>query len=127
MDAEPGLRGRAVLTVGDADSAIAMGSGDVAVLATPRVVALMEAAAVVAIEGALPVGFTSVGSRIEVDHLAPTAVGAEVVAHAVVTGVEGRSVSFDVTVDEGNSTVARGSHVRVVVDRGRFVSRLAGT
>jgi predicted thioesterase len=127
MDIEPGLRGRAVLTVGDADSAIAMGSGDVAVLATPRVVALMEAAAVVAIEGALPIGFTSVGSRIEVDHLAPTAVGAEVVAHAVVTGVEGRSISFDVTVDEGNSTVAQGSHVRVVVERVRFVSRLAGT
>jgi predicted thioesterase len=127
MDIEPGLRGRAVLTVGDADSAIAMGSGDVAVLATPRVVALMEAAAVVAIEGALPIGFTSVGSRIEVDHLAPTAVGAEVVAHAVVTGVEGRSISFDVTVDEGSSTVAQGSHVRVVVERVRFVSRLAGT
>jgi predicted thioesterase len=127
MDIEPGLSGRAVLTVGDADSAIAMGSGDVAVLATPRVVALMEAAAVVAIEGALPIGFTSVGSRIEVDHLAPTAVGAEVVAHAVVTGVEGRSISFDVTVDEGNSTVAQGSHVRVVVERVRFVSRLAGT
>jgi predicted thioesterase len=127
MDIEPGLSGRVVLTVGDADSAIAMGSGDVAVLATPRVVALMEAAAVVAIEGALPIGFTSVGSRIEVDHLAPTAVGAEVVAHAVVTRVEGRSVSFDVTVDEGSSTVARGSHVRVVVERGRFVSRLAGT
>jgi predicted thioesterase len=68
-----------------------------------------------------------VGSRIEVDHLAPTAVGAEVVAHAVVTGVEGRSISFDVTVDEGNSTVAQGSHVRVVVERVRFVSRLAGT
>ncbi len=127
MDIEPGLSGRVVLTVGDADSAIAMGSGDVAVLATPRVVALMEAAAVVAIEGALPIGFTSVGSRIEVDHLAPTAVGAEVVAHAVVTGVEGRSVCFDVTVDEGNPTVARGSHVRVVVERERFVSRLAGS
>lgn len=127
MHVEPGLSGRVGLTVGDADSAVAMGSGDVAVLATPRVVALMEAAAVVAIEGALPLGFTSVGSRIEVDHLAPTAAGAEVVAHAVVTGVEGRSVSFDVTVDEGSSTVARGSHVRVVVDRGRFVSRLAGS
>lgn len=125
MDIEPGLSGRVVLTVGDADSAIAMGSGDVAVLATPRIVALMEAAAVVAIEGALPIGFTTVGSRIEVDHLAPTAVGAEVVAHAVVTGVEGRSASFDVTVDEGSSTVARGSHVRVVVERERFVSRLA--
>jgi predicted thioesterase len=49
------------------------------------------------------------------------------VAHAVVTGVEGRSISFDVTVDEGNSTVAQGSHVRVVVERVRFVSRLAGT
>ena len=126
MDIEPGLSGRVVLTVGDADSAIAMGSGDVAVLATPRVVALVEAAAVVAIEGVLPAGFTSVGSRIEVDHLAPTAVGGEVVAHAVVTGVEGRSVSFDVTVDEGSSTVAQGSHVRVVVERVRFVARLAG-
>jgi fluoroacetyl-CoA thioesterase len=127
MPIEPGLEGSVTLTVGDADSAIAMGSGDVAVLATPRVVALMEAAAVAAIEAALPRGFTSVGSRIEVDHLAPTAIGGDVVAHAVVTGIEGRSVGFDVTVDEGESTVARGSHVRVVVERDRFVARLAGS
>ena len=127
MHIEPGLEGSVTLTVGNADSAIAMGSGDVAVLATPRVVALMEAAAVAAIEDALPRGFTSVGSRIEVDHLAPTAIGGDVVAYAVVTGVEGRSVGFDVTVDEGGSTVARGSHVRVVVERGRFVARLAGS
>jgi predicted thioesterase len=126
MNIEMGLSGRVALTVGDADSAIAMRSGDVAVLATPRVVALMEAAAVVAIEGALPSGFTSVGSRIEVDHLAPTAIGGDVVAHAIVTEVEGRSVSFDVTVDEGSSTVARGSHVRVVVEREGFVARLGG-
>jgi fluoroacetyl-CoA thioesterase len=126
MELEPGLSGSVALTVGSADSAVAMGSGDVPVLATPRVVALMEAAAVAAIEGALPGGFTSVGSRSEVDHLAPTAIGGEVIADAVVTEVDGRIVHFDVIVAEGDSTVARGSHVRSVVDRERFVARLTG-
>jgi predicted thioesterase len=124
MELEPGLSGSVALTVGSADSAVAMGSGDVPVLATPRVVALMEAAAVAAIEGALPDGFTSVGSRIEVDHLEPTAIGGEIVTDAVVTEVEGRMVRFDVVVAEGGSIVARGAHTRAVVDRGRFVARL---
>lgn len=111
------------LTVNDADTAISMGSGEVPVLATPRVVALMEAAAVASIDGRLPEGFTSVGSRIDVEHLAPSRVGVTVVAHAVVTSADDRSVTFDVVVDEGGSTVARGSHTRVVVDRDVFVAR----
>jgi predicted thioesterase len=125
MDIEAGISARADLVVGDADTALAMGSGDVPVLATPRVVALVEAAAVAALAGRLPAGSTSVGSRIEVDHLEPTPVGATVTATAIVVSVDGRAVSFDVVVGEAGSTVARGSHTRIVVDRVRFTARTA--
>lgn len=127
MDVEAGRSAAVALTVGDADTAISMESGDVPVLATPRVVALMEAAAIAAIDGRLQEGLTSVGSRIEVDHLAPTDVGVTVVAHAVVTSADDRSITFDVVVDEEGSTVARGSHTRVVVERDAFVARATGS
>ena len=69
--------------VADSDTARALGSGDVAVLGTPRVVALVEQAAVEALQGALPAGTTTVGMRVQLDHLRPTAVGVTVVAYAV--------------------------------------------
>ncbi len=75
MQLEPGLVGSATLTVSDDDTAIALGSGDVPVLATPRVVLLAEEATVLALEGRLPAGRTSVGYRVQLDHTAPTAVG----------------------------------------------------
>jgi predicted thioesterase len=106
-------------------TAIALGSGDVAVLGTPKVVALCEEAAVGALAGTLPDGATSVGTHITVDHNAPTPTGRVVTATATVTKVDGRAIEFSVSVTEGETVVATGRHIRMVVDRNRFVARLA--
>lgn len=108
------------LTVTDADTATALGSGDVAVLGTPRVVALCEEAAVAALAGSLPDGATSVGTNVNVDHLAATRVGGVVTANAVVDAVDGREITFALEVAEGDRVVARGTHTRVVTGRERF-------
>ncbi len=110
--------------VGDEDTAVALGSGDVPVLATPRVVALVEAAAVAAISDEMDEASTSVGTEIDLRHIAPSPVGAVVVASATVVGMEGRSVRFRVEVRQDDTVVASGTHTRVVVDRRRFVDRL---
>lgn len=123
MEIEVGTSAVVHLVVGAEDTAIALGSGDVPVLGTPRVVALMEQAAVAALAGTLDEGATSVGTRITVDHLAASLVGVEVTATAEVVGLDGRAVSFRLAVDEGDRQVATGTHVRYVVDRNRFLGR----
>jgi fluoroacetyl-CoA thioesterase len=115
-----GVSGSASLVVSDADTAIALGSGDVPVLGTPRVVALCEAATVAALRGKLADGETSVGSRVELDHLRPSYDGATVTASATLDAVDGRRLDFRVEVAEGDAVVARGRVVRVVVDAERF-------
>ncbi|MCX4388316.1 thioesterase [Micromonospora peucetia] len=119
----PGLSARVELTVTDTDTAQAMGSGDVPVLGTPRVLALAEAATVAATAPRLPGGSTTVGTRVELDHRAATRVGRTVVAQARLTAVEGRRLHFEVSVSDGDETVADGRVERVVVDRQRFVER----
>lgn len=108
------------LTVSEADTAITLGSGDVAVLGTPRVVALCEEAAVAVLAASLPQGATSVGTRITVDHLMATAVGGKVTAKATVSAVDGKRISFVVELLEGDKTAAKGTHTRIVVNRKRF-------
>jgi fluoroacetyl-CoA thioesterase len=116
----PGLVGNRTLRVTDSDTASAVGSGDVDVLATPRVVALAEAATVAALAGALDAGTTSVGTRVELDHLAPSPVGADVAAAAELVEVTGHRLTFSVRVTQGDREVARGRITRAVVDRARF-------
>lgn len=115
-----------VRVVGDSDTAIALGSGDLPVLATPILIALMEAAACQALAGQLPPERTSVGSRVDVRHLAPSPVGAHVTARAEIVAVEGAMVRFDVSasheVDGETVVVGSGSHVRFVVDREAFLA-----
>ncbi|MEN8040146.1 MAG: thioesterase family protein [Actinomycetota bacterium] len=108
------------LLVEDPDTAIALGSGDVAVLGTPRIVALCEEAAVAALAGHVPEGSTSVGTNVNLAHLAPTPVGGSVVARAIVTSADGRRVDFDIEVHDGDTLAARGTHTRAIVDRSRF-------
>lgn len=117
---EPGAEATVALTVADADTAVALGSGDVAVLATPRIIALAEQAAVAAVSGHLPEHLTTVGAHVELDHLAPTRVGGTVQASALLEAVEGRSLTFSITVTEGTTEVARGRHRRSAVDRAQF-------
>jgi fluoroacetyl-CoA thioesterase len=116
----PGRRATVTLTVGEADTAVAMRSGDVPVLASPRVVALAEEAAVKAIEGTLPEGKTSVGAWTELEHAAPTPVGRTVVAEAVLLGVHGRRLEFSAAIRDGDEEVAHVRHRRVIVSRARF-------
>jgi fluoroacetyl-CoA thioesterase len=122
----PGLSAEVTLAVSEQDTAIALRSGDVPVLATPRVVALVEEATVAAVRAVLPSARTTVGTRIELEHLAPSRPGATVVARARLDAVEGRRLTFAVTVDDGATELARGRVERVVVDRERFLARAAG-
>lgn len=124
MELSAGLRARVELTVTDADTAQALGSGDVPVLATPRVVALVEAATVAATASALEPGQSTVGTRVELDHLAASPIGRHVVAEASLVGVEGRRLTFEVTLRDGPTIAATGRVDRVVVDRQRFLQRL---
>ncbi|MER7457457.1 hotdog domain-containing protein [Micromonospora sp. NPDC126480] len=121
----PGLTARVELTVTDADTAQAVGSGDVPVLGTPRVLALTEAATVAATATRMPSGSTTVGVRVELDHRAATPVGGTVVARARLAKVDGRRLLFEVSVTEGDATVAEGRVERLLVDRQRFVERAA--
>ena len=123
MRIEVGTSATVRLVVGESDTAIALGSGDVPVLGTPRIVALMEQAAVAALAGTLDEGATSVGTRIAIDHLAASRVGVAIAATAEVVGIDGRAVSFRLTVREGDRVVASGDHIRFVVDRERFLGR----
>lgn len=126
MDASDiGRRGVAQLTVGEADLAIALGSGDVPVLGTPRMIALAEEATVKALDGALADTSTTVGMRVQIDHLQPTAVGGTVAAEAVLEKIEGRRLTFHVTVGDERGLVAAGRITRVVVDRAEFLTRLS--
>ncbi|MFC0530721.1 thioesterase family protein [Phytohabitans kaempferiae] len=122
----PGLTARVELTVTDSDTAQALGSGDVPVLGTPRVLALVEAATVVATTTRMPAGMTTVGTRVELDHRAPTPIGRTVVAQAQLAKVDGRRLLFEVSVTEGSVTVAEGRVERVLVDRHKFVERAFG-
>jgi predicted thioesterase len=112
--------------VAEADTATALGSGDVPVLATPRVLALLEAATVAAVAPALPDGLTTVGTRISLEHQASTPVGRTVTASARLVAVDGRRLSFEVTLTDGATVAAFGTVERVVVDRARFVARATG-
>jgi predicted thioesterase len=118
-----GLKGEARLVVGEADTARALGSGDVDVLGTPRLVALLEEATCEAVEGRLDPSSTTVGMRVQVDHLQPTPVGAEVIAEAYLDKIEGRRITFTVTASDSGGLVAAGKVTRVVVDVERFMRK----
>jgi fluoroacetyl-CoA thioesterase len=121
MTLEPGLQATFRYTVTGADTAAALGSGEVPVLATPRVLALAEQATVAAVAGALEAGATTVGVRVELDHLAPSPVGADLEVQAVLERVAGRRLQFAVRVRDGGRPVASGLITRVVVDAATFV------
>jgi fluoroacetyl-CoA thioesterase len=123
VNIEVGLRGEASLVVGPDDTARAMRSGTVDVLATPRVIALCEQATLDAIEGRLPSGHTTVGMRVQLDHLQPTAVGAEVVAEAMLDKIDGRRLTFTVSASDTRGLVAAGKVTRVLVEVDRFISK----
>jgi fluoroacetyl-CoA thioesterase len=120
-----GLQASVRHVVGADDTATSLGSGDLEVLATPRLLAWAEEATVRAIAQALGPGETSVGTRVELEHVAPSGLGAAVDVSAGVVQVDGRLVRFDVAaMDSAGRLIGHGTVTRVVVDRGRFMARL---
>jgi len=113
--------------VTEADTARALGSGDVDVLGTPRVLALAEAATVRAAAASLAPGQTSVGTHVELDHLAPSPIGATVRAEAQLVDRTARRLTFEVRLTQDGRPMATGRVTRAVVDRDRFGAAQAST
>ena len=120
---EKGLKYTSELTVTDAVTAMAIGSGDMPVLATPMMMALMENAAMLAVKEELPEGSTTVGGHIESSHLKPSKVGDVVRATAEVTKVDGKKIEFKISAYSGDILLGEGTHLRFVVDKERFLHR----
>ncbi|MBI5667801.1 MAG: thioesterase family protein [Chloroflexi bacterium] len=120
----PGLTGEKTTTVTEALTAQYLGSGGLLVYATPAMIALMEAAAVTAIDHLLPEGQASVGTALNVKHLAATPLSQMVRARAEVTGVDGRQVTFTVQAWDEQELIGEGTHTRFVIDVARFMERV---
>ena len=120
---EVGLKHEITIKVEEKDTAKEVGSGTLAVFATPRMIALMEECAYKCIADELDSGSTSVGTLMNVSHLAATPVGMTVTATAEVTAVEGRRVTFKVTASDEAGLIGEGVHDRFVVFEEKFVSK----
>jgi fluoroacetyl-CoA thioesterase len=121
---ETGLKHTSKLTVTKELTAEVMGSGDMPVLATPAMMALMEHAAMMAVKQELPEDSTTVGGQISASHLKPSPIGAEIVTVAELTKVDGRKLWFHVTAYQGDELIGEGDHLRFIVDRRRFLQKL---
>jgi predicted thioesterase len=120
----PGLIGTAEIIVGPEHTAPFVGSGRIAVLATPVMINVIEAAALAAIEHLLPAGHQSLGIRLDVSHTAATPIGVRVTASAEVLSLEGRTVTFRVEARDEFEPIGGGTHQRVVVSVVRFDERV---
>ena len=110
--------------VTETNTAEALGSGDMAVFATPAMVALMENAAMLAVKDSLPEGSTTVGVEMQTSHVKASALGANIKASAILVEVDSRRLTFDVKAWDEKGVIGEGRHVRFVVDRERFLSKL---
>jgi predicted thioesterase len=119
-----GLSYTATTTVNQNNTALALGSGDMEVFATPAMVALMENAAMNAVAPHLEAGQTTVGTQITTSHIKASALGATISATATLTAVDGRSLTFAITAREGENIIGEGVHTRFIVDRERFLAKL---
>ncbi len=120
-----GLAGEVSIMVTEQVTARHMGSGAVQVFATPEMVRLMEKAAVTALAPRLAPGQHSVGTLVNVRHLAASPVGATVTARAELIAVDGRRLTFRVSADDGSDTIGEGIHERALIDMARFEDRVA--
>ena len=120
----PGLAGLVEITVAEEHTAPHVGSGQVRVLATPVLVNLLEAAALKAVEHLVPAGHQTVGTLLNVKHMAATPVGMKVKAQAEVTKVEGRLLTFRVWADDEVEPIGEGGHQRVIINLDKFDQRM---
>lgn len=119
-----GIQHTSTVTVTEQNTALALGSGDLPVFATPALVALMENAAMQTVASLLPEGSTTVGGFIETSHLAPSAIGKTIQATATLTEVKGKKLSFNIEAFEGEKQVGKATHIRFIVDREKFMNSL---
>lgn len=123
-DLKPGLTGTAEMVVGTRDTAPRVGSGRIAVLATPVMISLIEEAALACVEDHLPEGRQSLGTHLDVSHIAATPIGMTVTATAELTAVEGRKLTFRVEARDEQDLIGEGTHARVVVTAASFAERI---
>ncbi len=121
---EKGLTYTSTTQVDATNVAAAVGSGDMHVFATPIMVALMENAAMMAVAHKLPEGSATVGAMMNTSHIKPSAMGETITATATLTEVEGRKLTFSVRAEDSKGVIGEGTHVRYIVDRERFLSKL---
>jgi len=121
---KPGLSAKVEIIVSETNTAAHLGSGSIAVYATPALVALMENAAVRALEGYLPDGQTTVGGQIDVRHLAATPVGMKVRARAELLEVNGRKLTFQVQAWDEEELIGEAKHIRYIVDEDKFMRKV---
>lgn len=121
---EIGLTFTSTTVVDNTNTAVALGSGDMEVFATPAMVALMENAAMNAVAPHLEAGQTTVGTEISTTHIKASALGATITATATLTAVEGRKLTFAVTAHDGDNIIGEGTHTRFIVDRERFLAKV---
>ena len=124
MEIKPGLRGSAELVVSEAHTAPSIDSGKVRVLATPVMINLIEAAALDAVEHLLPAGYQSLGTHLDVRHVAATPVGMRVRATAEIASVDGRTIRFRVAAHDDVELIGDGTHERVSVNVAKFDQRI---
>jgi fluoroacetyl-CoA thioesterase len=124
MQIAAGLSGSAELVVREEHTAPSIGSGKVRVLATPVMINLIEAAALAAVEHLLQPGYQSLGTHLDVHHIAATPVGMKVRATAEVAAVNGRTVTFKVSAHDEKELIGHGMHERVVVNVAKFDARV---
>ena len=121
---EIGLTYTSTLVVSEEHVAAVMGSGDLHVYATPAMVALMENAAMLAVAEYLPEGSTTVGAMINTSHVKPSPIGDTIKTTAVLTDIEGRKLTFSIKAEDSKGIIGEAVHVRYIVDREKFMSKL---
>ena len=121
---EIGLTFTSTTVVDNTNTAVALGSGDMEVFASPAMVALMENAAMNAVAPHLEAGQTTVGTEISTTHIKASALGATITATATLTAIEGRKLTFAVTAHDGGNIIGEGTHTRFIVDRERFLAKV---
>jgi len=118
-----GLTNEKSIAVTIENTAIAMGSGTLRVFATPAMIALIEGCCAESVEDSLGEGITSVGTKVEVEHLAASPIGASILCKSKLVAADGRRLDFEVEVFDNEGLIGKGTHTRFTVDADKFVSK----
>jgi predicted thioesterase len=119
-----GMKGEQTALVTEQTTALALGSGSLPVFATPAMAALMEGACVAVADPALPEGFSTVGTALEIKHTAATPLGMTVRAYGELTAIDGRELVFQVEAFDGAGKIGEGSHRRFIIETGKFLKKV---